>query len=190
MRTHLLLILFVTITTLPENSNAREWIIDPESSSVSFEAMVQGAPLLGEFTDFDVRVHFDPDKLEASSIIAEVDLSSVTMRNVQAVQMLKSPQWFNISGYAKATFQSQFIERDDGAYHAIGTLNIKSVSHRIRLPFSILIEDQKAIATSEFALNRLEFSIGEGNWQSGQTVSHDVIVRLKITAKTAQKLRK
>ena len=94
--------------------------------------------------------------------------------------------WLNEKEFAEAVFESdQFTKTDDG-YMAEGTLTMRGVSLPVSFPFTLEISgegaDRVAKAAGSFTINRLDYGVGEGDWASEKTASHQIEIAVSITA--------
>ena len=69
---------------------------------------------------------------------------------------------------------------------AAGSLTIKDISQDISFPFSLKIEEVnqelKASMNATLGLNRLNYSVGTGQWESTDAINDLVNIELKINA--------
>lgn len=152
----------------------------PARSEVTFVAKQLGVPLQGRFKVFAAQTSFDPKALAQSQIAFQVDLGSVAL-NADADTELRKPDWFNTVKFPKATFQSSAIKAvGAGKFEVAGKLVIKGVSRDVVIPVQLTQAQGVSLATGGFALKRLDFKVGEGDWADTSIVANDVQVQFKL----------
>ncbi|MFZ4550283.1 MAG: YceI family protein [Aquabacterium sp.] len=152
----------------------------PARSEVTFVAKQLGVPLQGRFKVFAAQTSFDPKALAQSQIAFQLDLGSVAL-NADADTELRKPDWFNTVKFPKATFQSSAIKAvGAGKFEVAGKLVIKGVSRDVVIPVQLTQAQGVSLATGGFALKRLDFKVGEGDWADTSIVANDVQVQFKL----------
>lgn len=152
----------------------------PARSEVTFVAKQLGVPLQGRFKVFAAQTSFDPKALAQSQIAFQVDLGSVAL-NADADTELRKPDWFNTVKFPKATFQSSAIKAvGAGKFEVAGKLVIKGVSRDVVIPVQLTQAQGVSLATGGFAIKRLDFKVGEGDWADTSIVANDVQVQFKL----------
>ncbi|RTL30371.1 MAG: YceI family protein [Burkholderiales bacterium] len=149
-------------------------------SEVTFVAKQLGVPLDGKFKTFSAQTAFDPKSPQTSKIAFTVDLGSVAL-NADADAELVKPDWFNTPRFPKATFQSTAIKAlGGGRFEVAGKLAIKGNARDLVVPVQLKQAGGLSTATGSFALKRLDFKIGEGDWSDTSVVANDVQVKFKL----------
>ena len=149
-------------------------------SEVTFVAKQLGVPLDGKFKTFSAQTAFDPKSPQTSKIAFTVDLGSVAL-NADADAELVKPDWFNTPRFPKATFQSTAIKAlGGGRFEVAGKLAIKGYVRDLVVPVQLKQAGGLSTATGSFALKRLDFKIGEGDWSDTSVVANDVQVKFKL----------
>lgn len=88
----------------------------------------------GEFGRFDAKLQLDGGHPERTTIDVAVDAGSVTMPWEQGVEMLRSPDYFDVGHYADIRFQSTSVEVEGkDRYAIVGLLRIRGVTKPLRL---------------------------------------------------------
>jgi polyisoprenoid-binding protein YceI len=98
---------------------------------------------------------------------------------------LKSPDFFDVAKYPRATFESTEIRAggDKGATHTIvGNLTLHGVTKGVAFPVVVSEQDAAFAATAEFSLNRKDFGVAYPGMPD-DLIRDEVVVRLKITGK-------
>lgn len=170
-------------------ADAPAYALYNDESTLSFIAIQNGAPVKGSFKHFDADIRFDPDRLKESSIKVTVDISSLTMADVDILSTLTSPEWFAADSFPKAIYQSQSITAADtpADYVAKGELTLKGHTVPLTLYFHMARMDaDMAVANGSATIMRNQFAIGEGQWADDSAVKNEVRVEFHIEARKKQ----
>lgn len=170
------------VTTIP----AGGWAIDKNLSTIKFTATQYGQPFEGSF-GFDGQILFDPENLASAKADITIDISSIKTGASDRDGQAKGAEWFDATKFPVARFETQSFEnKGANTYLAKGTLTIRDKSLPLDLPFTLDITkkdaQETAHMTAEIKLNRLDFSIGQGQWQSTDAIGGDVKVIIDLTA--------
>jgi polyisoprenoid-binding protein YceI len=155
-------------------------VLVPAQSEVTFTAKQLGVPLPGRFKRFSAQSNFDPRAPQTSQIAFQVDLGSVSINPDSDVELVK-PEWFNVPKFPTATFQSSRIKAlGGGRFEVAGKLSIKGQARDLVVPVQIAQAGGLTTATGDFALKRLDFKVGDGDWADTSVVANDVQVHVKL----------
>ena len=164
-------------------SAVSNWTVINDESHVTFTTTQQGSEFTGRFNDFIAAINFDATNIDAASVTAQIDLSSVDAGDKDRNGALPGKEWFYIKKFPEAVFQSsEFSKTDDNSYAAKGTLSIKGVSQPLTLPFTLDTENNVANMQGTVTLDRTLWELGSGAWSTDEWVSTSVVVDVKITA--------
>ena len=153
----------------------------PAQSEISFTSKQMGVPVDGKFRKFDAQVAFEPKKPEAAKIGFTVDLASATLGSAETDAELAKPDWFNIKLFPQATFQSSSVKATGpDKFEVTGKLAIKSISRDVVVPVTLLQAGGQTTASGSFAIKRLDFRIGDGDWKDTSMVADAVQVKFKL----------
>lgn len=155
--------------------------VDPAKSEIGFVSKQMGVPVEGRFRKFDAQIAFDPKKPEAGKVAFTIDLGSATV-SPDADAELPKATWFNVPKFPQATFQSTAIKAAGaGKFDVTGKLLIKGSSRDVVVPVTLTQAGGTTTAVGSFAIKRLDFKIGEGDWADTSMVANDVQVKFKLT---------
>lgn len=161
------------------------WIVVKADSHVKFTASQQGTAFTGEFKRFDAIINFDENAIDDASIVASIDMGSVSAGDKDRDEALPGKEWFSVKAFPKAVFQSDdFVKTGEKRYEARGTLSMKGKSQPLTLPFALNIENSKAEMAGTVMLDRTLWEVGTGAWSTDEWVSTDVEVDVKISAES------
>ena len=156
--------------------------IVPAQSEIAFVTRQMGVPVDGKFRQFDAQVAFDPKQPAAAKIGFTIDLGSASIGTAETEAELVKPDWFDTKKFPKATFTSTGVKpAGAGRYDVTGTLSIKGSSQPVTVPVTLVQAGGNTTATGAFALKRLDFKIGDGDWKDTSIVANDVQVKFKLT---------
>jgi len=143
------------------------YVLDPAKSSLEFTFVQAGAQNKGKFTKFAVTLDFAPDNLEASRD-----------------DTLRGPDLFDLAKFPQARFSATRINKTASGYEAVGKLTIRGVARETRVPFTFRSADEQGhpagYLTGKTTLKRLDFGVGQGDWQSTEWVGNDVTVAYSL----------
>lgn len=154
----------------------------PAQSEIVFISKQMGVPVEGRFKKFDAQVAFDPKQPATSKIGFTVDLGSASLGAAETEAELAKPGWFNTKAFPQATFQSTSVKAlGGGKFEVAGKLGIKGNSRDVVVPATLTQSGANTTAAGSFTLKRLEYKIGEGEWNDPSLVADEVQVRFKLT---------
>jgi polyisoprenoid-binding protein YceI len=154
----------------------------PAESEIAFISKQLGVPVSGKFKKFDAEVSFDPKKPESAKVNFTVDLLSADIGNSETETELKKPGWFNSAKVPAATFQSSSAKSlGAGKFEFTGKLAIKGISQNVVVPVTVTQSGGKSRAMGSFNLKRLDFKIGDGDWNDVTLVANEVVVNINLS---------
>ena len=170
----------VALATAAGAVQAQQKLI-PAQSEIAFTSRQMGVPVEGRFGRFEAQMAFDPRKPETGKVSFTVDLTSVDMGNADTEKELRAPGWFDSAKLPAATFSSTAIKGiGGGKFEVAGKLAIKNFSRDVVVPITLTQSAGTTRANGSFVLKRLDFKIGDGEWNDTSLVGNDVTVRVKL----------
>jgi polyisoprenoid-binding protein YceI len=171
---------------------AKHWQVLP-ASTLSFIGMQAGANFEGVFRKFTADIHFDPTQLAESRFDVGIDLSAVSTRDAERDGILQSVELFNVKQFPQAHYvATQFKALGGNRYSATGQLTLRSLTRSVPLEFTYdpkFTYDPRADAAvleGTAHLKRLDFGVGQGDWQSTEWVGNDVQVKFSLQLRAAR----
>lgn len=153
----------------------------PAGSEIVFISKQMGVPVEGRFKRFDAQVELDPKKPEAGKVALRVDLGSVAFGAPEVEAEVAKAEWFHTARFPQATFASTGIKAaGPRRYEVAGTLTLKGVARSVVVPVTLAPAGADTQATGSFTLKRLEYKIGDGDWNDPSLVGDAVEVRFKL----------
>ena len=112
-----------------------QWEIDPAHTSVQFAVRhMMVSNVRGEFTKVSGTVQIDSRDISRSSVHALIDAASISTRDEQRDQHLRSPDFLDVANFPTIEFRSTRVTRDsDGALNVVGNLTIRGVTKEVTL---------------------------------------------------------
>jgi polyisoprenoid-binding protein YceI len=137
---------------------------------------------IGTFSGVVQLIENDPTK---SSVRVELDLDSLSADDPKLTKHLKSPDFFDVAKFPKASFQSTSITPggENGATHTVtGNLDLHGVKKQISFPAKIKANAENVKVEAEFAINRKDFGINYPG-MADDLIKDEVLILLKLDAK-------
>ena len=161
----------------------------PAQSDISFVTKQMGVPLEGHFKKFDSQISFDPAKPDTAKIAFTIDTGSATLGAPESDAELPKASWFNVAKFPQAGFQSSAVKSlGAGKFQVNGKLTIKGNAKDVEVPVALTQANGITTAVGQFAIKRLTFKIGEGEWADTSMVADDVQVKFKLAISGMGKL--
>jgi polyisoprenoid-binding protein YceI len=166
-------------------AGAQALAFDEKGSSIDFVGAKVTRKHDGKFGTFRgsiQNVDNDPTK---SSATVEIDLASLSADDPKLTNHLKSPDFFDVAKYPKATFKTTSIKPggEAGATHTVtGNLELHGVTKQISFPAKIKSTADGVQVEAEFAINRKDFGITYPG-MANDLIKDDVLLKLKLNAK-------
>ena len=139
----------------------------------------------GSFKTFSGKIQSPDGNPQNAAIIAEIDMASLTVDEAKLTNHLKTPDFFDVAKFPKATFVSTSVKPggENGATHTItGNLSIHGVMKSMSFPARVNISPDTASADAEFAINRKDFGIVYPGMPD-DLIKDEVLIKLSIHAK-------
>lgn len=140
----------------------------------------------GGFKTFKGSITLVDGAAEKSKVELEIETDSIFTDSPNLIGHLKSPDFFDVATYPKATFASTAITAGgaDGATHTVkGQLTLHGVTKEISFPATISVDAKQVTAKARFSLNRQDFGVKFQYPRADDLIRNDVLVEWEITAK-------
>ena len=164
------------------------YAIDPVHSSVGFSVRHFFTKVPGTFTKFTGTITVDRDNLEKSSVVAEIDVGSVSTANEKRDGHLKSPDFFDVAKFTSITFTStSWKKTGDSTFDVTGDLTIHGVTKSVVLKVTSLgfgpgmMGAQLSGWDASVTINRSDFGVN-GPAMLGTALGNDVAVSITVEA--------
>src|SRR5256714_13738710 len=136
--------------------------ITPENSKVEFVAAKVTRSHNGSFKQFGGTIDLLNSDPVQSVVSISIDTASVLTDEDDLTKHLKTPDFFDVARYPKATFVSTKIEPDtaNGATHTVtGNFDLHGVKKSISFPATIQVTPANVSVNADFAINRQDFCL-------------------------------
>ena len=165
--------------TLP--AAAAELRLQPAQSEIAFTSRQMGVPVQGRFRNFEADVDFDVARPEAARIALRIALPSVAIGTAETEAELAKPGWFDTRRFPVATFVASAVRpTGPGRLDVAGKLTLKGMSRDVVVPVALQQAGALTTASGSFAIRRLDYRIGDGDWNDPSLVADEVAVRFKL----------
>lgn len=180
MRSVLRALLYALICTLGAISPARA---DGSGSVIRFVAAQSGVSLQGTFSDFAASVDFDPARPDKGTAQVIVRVGSVSTGTPSADELLRSEDFFDAAKFPQATFEASDFHAQEGHYSAKGTFTLKGHAVPLAVTFTMRGSPEGRWFDGAFAISRLAFGVGQGEWTDTSTLDDAVQIQFHILQK-------
>jgi polyisoprenoid-binding protein YceI len=164
------------------------YAIDPVHSSVGFKVRHFLTKVPGTFTTFSGTITVDRDNLENSSVVAKIDVGSVTTGTEKRDTHLKSPDFFDVAKFDSITFTSTAWKKTgDATFDVTGDLTIHGVTKSVVLKVDLLgfgpgmMGAQLSGWDATTTIDRTDFGVN-GPAMLGKALGNEVAITISIEA--------
>lgn len=164
-------------------ANAIRANVIKEKSSINFVGAKVTRDHKGQFRNFDGWIEYAGGKPQ--NIAFDIDLDSIETDTEKLTGHLKSPDFFDVAKFPKATFTSTSLTEApageaSGATHVLtGTLDLHGVKKEVRIPVKAQQTADGVHATSEFTINRHDWGISYRG-MADDLIKDEVLMRLDL----------
>jgi polyisoprenoid-binding protein YceI len=154
-----------------------------EKSSIDFVGAKVTRDHTGKFHNFDGRIEYAGATPQRISF--DIDLNSIETDTADLTKHLKSPDFFDVAKYPKATFTSTSLTpapagSDPGVTHILtGTLDMHGQQKEVRVPVKTQTTPEGVRATSEFTINRHDWGISYKG-MADDLIKDNVLIKLNM----------
>jgi len=162
---------------------ATAWTTDPAHSRLTFVATQSGGEFEGRFARFHSDIAFDPRDLAGSRFRVTIETASADTQDETRDAALVGDDFFAASRWPAATYEaSRFVATADGRYEARGRLTIRGVSRDVNVVFAFkpTSAGRGAVLSGGTTIRRLDFGVGQGEWQDTKWVGNDVRIQFEL----------
>jgi len=156
--------------------------ITPDNSKIEFTGSKVTGSHEGGFTKFTGTIDLINEKPEDSKVSVDIETASI-YANIDAVtNHLKTPDFFDVEKFPKATFTSTKIVRDASAadaYTITGDFDLHGIKKAVTFPATIKVNPDEVTVNSEFTINRKDFGIMYSG-KADDLIRDGVVIRLDI----------
>ena len=177
------ILFFLFFFLCPPYAVAQEWVIDPSQSEIRFSGEHAGMEFTGTFGTWNADITFNPEALAQATAEVVIDLTSAATGNKTYDGTLPQGDWLNSAKVTTARFTAQqFTPLEGERYQVEGVLALRGVEVPVTLQSTIAIRGDTAHVSASARLKRLDFGIGNDSDASGEWVSLEIPVEIKLVA--------
>jgi polyisoprenoid-binding protein YceI len=163
---------------------ATHWTVQPKESKLTFAGTQASAEFNGTFEHFTADIKFDPQDLAGSRFDVKIDMASVTSRDSERDDTMKSDDLFAVKQFPTAHYVAdKFTARSGGKFAATGKLTLRNVTREVPLEFTFEQKNGSAWLKGGAQLKRLDFGVGQGDWKDTSGVANEVKVNFVLLLK-------
>jgi polyisoprenoid-binding protein YceI len=166
------------------STQATAWSTVAASSSIEFTGTLAGGDFTGQFQRFAAAIAFDPANLAGSRFRVEIETGSADTADADRDVALAGSDFFGASRWPKATYEArQFAATGPGQYQARGKLTIRGIAWDVPVTFSYkaAADGRSAVLSGRASVRRLDFGVGQGEWQDTKWLGDEVRIRFELT---------
>ena len=166
----------------PKTTGTETLAITPADSKVEFVAAKVTRSHNGSFKQFSGRIDLVPNSIPDSRVTIDIDTSSVVTDEDQLTGHLKTPDFFDVAKFPKATFVSTKIEPAAAGgdnYSVTGNFDLHGVKKSISFPATIKVTPDSVAVDAEFAINRKDFAIVYAG-KADDLIRDGVVIKLSL----------
>ncbi|HET7757813.1 MAG TPA: YceI family protein, partial [Steroidobacteraceae bacterium] len=166
------------------------YALDPAKSSLEFTFLQAGARNKGSFRRFNVSLDFTPADPGTGRLEVRVEVGSLDTGDQDRDDTLRGADLFDVAKYPQARFSATHIARTANGYAAGGSLTIRGVTRATTVPFTFREATERGAAVAYMAgstvVRRLDFGVGQGDWQATDQAGNEVTVSFALRLACAQ----
>jgi len=170
----------------PETSakpgGAETLAISPDNSKVEFVAAKVTRSHNGSFKQFSGTVDLVGNDIAQSRVTVNIDTASVVTDTDDLTAHLKTPDFFDVAKFPKATFTSTKIEpstASGGTHTVTGNFELHGIKKSISFPATIVVTPADVAVSTEFAINRKDFGLLYPG-KADDLIRDGVVIRLTV----------
>jgi polyisoprenoid-binding protein YceI len=157
------------MSTSPTIASVAQYDIDPTHSNAQFKVRhMMISNVKGEFTKIAGKVAFDPANPGGASIDVTIDATSISTRDPQRDEHLKSADFLDVANHPSIAFRSKKVTpAGKDAYEITGDLTIRGATREVKLLADSVTPEAKDPwggarrgATATTTINRKDFGLG------------------------------
>lgn len=164
------------------NAGAQTYKFDGTTSKVEWVGAKVTRKHDGGFKQLTGTVSLVDNDPTKSSVNVDVDTASIWSDDEKLTGHLKSPDFFDVAKFPKATFQSTKIEKAGEKYNVTGNLAMHGVTKSVTFPATVQTKPDGVDVKADFVINRKDFGIVYPG-MANDLIKDEVNMKLDIHAK-------
>lgn len=164
---------------------AAQWASDRAKSTLQFTFTQAGARNTGAFENFTVTLVAANETLVGGNLRVDIDTRSLNTRDKDRDSVLQGVDLFDVARFPRARFEAvKLLAKSPNQIEAQGRLTLRGVTKPLRLMLTSRTAKEGAQSviylTGATRIKRLDFAIGQKDWQSTEWVANEVEVSWSI----------
>ncbi len=169
-----------------QSSVAASWRANEKAGRLTFEATQAGARFTGEFSRFVADVAFNPSAPSECRFDVTIDTASAGTGESQRDGLLRGQDFFWVDRYPNASYQGSACRSEGAGFTLKGQLLLRGVARPVTLQFHFEPDSGGGgTLTGKAVVQRLDFGVGQGEWEGTEWVGNEVTVRFDLTLSAA-----
>lgn len=151
-----------TTTDMPVGATAgKTYEIVADDSSIDWEGSKVTETHIGGFADFTGTVVVPDGSLEKLTVEVAVVMDSLYSDAGGLTEVMKDPKFFDVKTHPMSTFKSTGVTKgtEPDQYMVSGDFTLNGVTKNITFPTTVKLDGDTLTASSEFAVNRLDWNV-------------------------------
>ena len=154
-------------------------VISPDNSKVDFVGSKVTRSHNGSFKSFTGTIDLVNNSIEQSRVTIDIDTASIVADEADLTKHLKTPDFFDVAKYPKASFTSTKIEPAGATHKVTGNLDLHGVKKSITFPATIQLAADTVSVNAEFSINRKDFGIVYAG-KADDLIRDGVVIKLML----------
>lgn len=164
----------------PANTVPR-YVQAASGSSLAFFFDQTGAETAGTFKQFATTFDYDEKNPAAGKLSVKVQIASLDTQDADRDSTLASAELFNTQKFPTATYVADSLAKGaHGGLVAAGALTLRGVTKPLRVPLNVRTTTAGLELSGETQLKRLDYGVGQGDFQSTESIGDVVKLKYKV----------
>ena len=158
--------------------------VTPQNSKIEWTGSKVTGSHDGSFSSFSGSITLVGGAIDKSRVAVDIDTPSLMTAPDNLIKHLKSPDFFGVEQFPKASFASTSIKAggDKGAgFQVSGNLTLHGVTKSISFPANITVAGDVVNADATFSINRKDFNLNYPG-KVDDIIRDDVLIKLTLHA--------
>lgn len=168
----------------PAGGTPVAYAITPANSKIEWVGAKMTLKHNGGFQQFTGRAEVTDGRIETAKVTVDIDAASITSDTERLTGHLKSPDFFDVAQFPKATFASTAVKAGAAAPANAtieGNLTIRGVTKAVSFPATVAVDGTTLKANAEFGINRKDWGIVYPGMPD-DLIADQVLLKLSVAA--------
>ena len=178
-----LVLALVLLPAAPTHADARRYVIQRETSEVSFKATSRLMNADGRFHHVRGEVVVEPTDITTARVAVTLEAASIDTGIGLRDSHLRSADFFDAERFPDIIFESVRVEGAGRRATVTGRLTMRGVSQEVTVPVDVTLSETALVATGELVVNRRDFGMNYNSFVN--PVGNEVRVSFTIRARAS-----